>query len=248
MNCMRLISITLASVFLAFNAHAQFELKAGNFNGLFIPQNAATPLAPVGDNEDTLPSTPNTHNQGTGQLRSSTGPIGVAAEHADRYPSNTPDNTIVLTRSTMGGVFTSGVPRYFMGDLILPPLVQADEITPAAANYWRAKPILPGEDIPGLDIMFPLGTVEVTEASTNGTGVKVTKSPLALVVGATLLGQPIPRIIGTGPYSVTLAGNANGAVASGNPLTGEITPSTPFYYSPHAEKVYGSQPGQISIT
>jgi hypothetical protein len=247
---MRLIFIAFASILLAFNAHAQFELKAGNFNGLFVPQNAAgeSPALPVGDNEDTLPATSDSNYQAMGQVSSGTGPIAVATEHADRYPSNTPDNTIVLTRSTMGGVFTSGVPRYFMGDLILPPLVQADEITPAAANYWRAKPILPGEDIPGLNIMFPLGTVEVTEASTNGAGVTVTTSPPELVVGATLLGQPITKIIGTGPYSVTLAGNANVTVGTGNPLTVEITPTTPFYYSPHAEKVYGSQPGQVSIT
>jgi hypothetical protein len=245
MNCMRLISIALASVFLAFNAHGQFELKAGNFNGLFIPQTPDVPATPVGGNENNAPATPSSNYQGMGQVSSGTGPIAVATEHADRYPSN---NDIVLTRSTMGGVFTSGVPRYFMGDLILPPLVQADEITPAAANYWRAKPILPGEAIPGLGTMFSLSSVEVTESSTNGAGVTVTTSPLALVVGATLLGQPITRIIGTGPYSVTLAGNANVTVASGNPLTVDITPATPFYYSPHAEKVYGSQPGQVSIT
>lgn len=251
MNCMRLISVTLASVFLAFNAHAQFELKAGNFNGLFIPQNPGVPAIPVGGNENNVPPTLNSNYQGMGQVSSGTGPLKtvplVPTEHADRFPSNTPDKTIVLTRSTMGGVFTSGVPRYFMGDLILPPLVQADEKTPAAANYWRAKPILPGEDIPGLNII-PLGTVDVTESSTNGAGVKVKMRPSELVVGATLLGQPITRIIGTGPYSVTLAGNANVTISSEAGQSSDITPATPFYYSPHAEKVYGSQPGQISIT
>ena len=186
MNCMRLIFIALASVFLAFNAHGQFELKAGNFNGLFIPQNPGVPAIPVGGNENNVPATLNSNYQGMGQVSSGTGPLKIVplvpTEHADRFPSNTPDNTIVLTRSTMGGVFTSGVPRYFMGDLILPPLVQADEKTPAAANYWRAKPILPGEDIPGLNII-PLGTVDVTESSTNGAGVKVKMTPPELVVG-----------------------------------------------------------------
>ena len=71
-------------------------------------------------------------------------PGAIAAAFADRFPS-TPDNSLVLGRSTVGGMFASGVPRYFMGDIITPPLVQANGVTTAPAGYWRGMPVAPGE-------------------------------------------------------------------------------------------------------
>ena len=91
------------------------------------------------------------------------------------------------------------MPRYSLGDIITPPLAQADGVTPAAPGYWRQQPVLPGESFQGVlagDPLFPLGTVNVTEAATNSTLVTVAEPlPPELVVGATLLGQPITGIL-----------------------------------------------------
>jgi hypothetical protein len=64
-------------------------------------------------------------------------------------------------------------------------------------------------------------------------------------VGATLLGEPITRITGGNPLTVTLAGNANENITTNSPR--QVVPATAYYYSPHAEKVYASQSGQVEI-
>ena len=58
---------------------------------------------------------------------------------------------VVVSASTMsqrigrvGYAFASGVPRYYLGEEITPPLTKADN-TAAPAGYWRAKPVRPGE-------------------------------------------------------------------------------------------------------
>ena len=75
------------------------------------------------------------------------------------------------------------------------------------------------------------------------TTVTVASVPADLVLGATLLGQPVSAISGT---TITLAANANQTITSSTPVS--ITRAMPFYYSPHAEQVYASQPGRVSIT
>lgn len=305
--------LALCPLLFTATARAQYELKAGNFNSIFVAQTqaggAATPSGPP-----VVASPPPTASQfsGMGQVAGSAGPISTSATLADRFPSN-PGNTLVLVRATFGGVFAAGVPRYFMGDEIMPPLVQADGVTPAAADYWRAKPVLPGESFtplalpvtvltsstgsptvtvssvpaslvtgstllgqtvnsivsttitlagnanqtisaativsyvpPGAQTLLPLGTVNVLSSASSGadnTTVIVASTPPELVVGASLLGQPITRITGT---TVTLAGPANTTITSSTPAS--ITPATTFYYSVHAEKTYASQPGRVAIT
>jgi hypothetical protein len=254
MNRTRLLLLALGYLLVAVSANAQpYELKSGNFNSIFVAQTAAgAPATPSGPPNVINP--PATANQfsAMGQVAGAVGPVGTGATvYKDRYPSDS-TKTLILARVTIGGVFASGVPRYALGDEITPPLVQADGVTPAASGsgYWRVQPVQPGEAFVGVNSgtpLFPLGSVNVTAAATSSTLVTVdtvvTPLPAQLVVGATLLGQPITRILGN---TVTLAGNANASISGITPVA--ITPTTTFYYSPHAEKVYASQAGRVTIT
>jgi hypothetical protein len=223
--------IALGGLLLTQVAHAQYELKAGVFNATFFagPPTVANPPATSGQ------------FAGVGEVSGSAGAIATAGPVADNYPS-TANNQIVLLRASIGSIFATGLPRYALGDVITPPLVQVDGITPAADGYWRGQPVLPGETISGLGVPLPLGSVSVTSASTTSRVVTVASVPGQLIVGATLLGQPVTRVLGN---AVTLAENANANISS--PTAVDITPATPFYYSPHSEKVYASQPGGVSI-
>jgi hypothetical protein len=51
----------------------------------------------------------------------------------------------VLLRSTLGGTFAAGVPRYMFGDVIELPSTQFDGVTPVIPGYWRPRPVQPGE-------------------------------------------------------------------------------------------------------
>jgi hypothetical protein len=260
---MKLLRIPLLAVgFLlpaAMPALAQnYEVRAGNFNRLYIAPSAV----PVGANQSLVPATPNSNFQGMGPVSGAGGPLSTSADYGDRYPSD-PANTIVTRKSIMGGTFASGTALYFMGDEITPPLVNAtgQDLAPggtdaqklaAARLYWRAQPALPGENLPLVGgILTPLGTATVTSADPNALNsttvvVAASPAPVGLVTGAILLGQPITRISGTGPFTVVLAGKPNETI-TGNAAR-PITPATPFYYSRHAEKVFASQPGQVTMT
>jgi hypothetical protein len=69
----------------------------------------------------------------------------TSANVIERHPSG---GSVVIIRSSIGNTFASGVPRYFLGDRIMPPteFVNADGATVAvAADYWRKEPLRPGE-------------------------------------------------------------------------------------------------------
>lgn len=247
MNRTRHFIFALCSLIFASFAQAQLELKSGNFNNIFVAQTAAGADAdPSGPPVVTDPETTTKQFSAMGQVAGASGPISDTSAHVDRYPSN-PEKTLILVRATIGGVFTSGVPRYSLGDEITPPSTETDGITLASSNYWRAQPVLPGEtfQIGGSNqTLFPLGSVNVTDAATNSTLVTVeTPLPPSLVVGSTMLGQPVTVILGS---NVTLAGNANASVSGSTPIP--ITPATSFYYSPHAEKAFASQAGRVTVT
>ncbi len=261
MNYLRIPLLALGFLLpAAMSALAQTgEVKPGNLNSLFI----APATVPSGSNQVAEPATPNTNFQGVGKASGSAGPIdttpdvpddnaAISSVYADRYPSN-PANTIVLRRSTSGGAFSAGAAKYFMGDEITPPLVRVDNtsmtLTEARA-YWREKPILPGENIAGLGTLFPLENTTVTSAPAAGSldkrTVSISTRPASLVEGATLLGQPVTIVSGTGPWTVTLAGDASETITANS--VRPVTPATPYYYSPHADRVFASQPGQVTIT
>ena len=210
---------------------ASQEAIAGNLNRLY----QAGP--PAASNQAGLPAT--TGNlSGVGQAAGTSGPQAAAPG----YPANTA-LTQFLMRSTIGGLVASGVPRYAMGEVILPPLTKEDGATTAPAGYWRPKPVLPGEVLAGPANPYPAVSVTVISASTNSSSVVVASVPGSLVVGSILLGEPITSISGT---DITLAAPADRVITSATACV--ITQALPFYYSPHAESTYASQPGSVSIT
>ncbi len=247
MNRCCLFLFALISLLIAQSAQAQYELKAGNFNNVFVPQTASgTAATPSGPPTVANPVPTDRQFSAMGQVAGAVGPIlkTPPAPYLERYPTN---GTLVLAQATIGGVFASGVPRYSLGDEIIPPSTEADGFTIAGAGYWRVQPVQAGEvfQIAGSpNIPMPLVEVVVSISSNNSTNVTVASPvPATLVVGSTILGQPITRISGN---NVTLAGNANASITSATSVP--ITPATSFYYSPHAEKVFASQAGRVTIT
>jgi hypothetical protein len=173
-----------------------------------------------------------------------------------RYPSAFTSNGVLqaqLKRSIFGYAFASGVPRYFMGDEIKRPSVSWDGSPLADTNYWRAQPVQPGEEftsalltktVDGLtQPLLPVDSVAVTKCSSTTPVVEVTSVPAALTVGATLLGREVQLINGT---TLTLSGPANANIAASTSKT--FLPYQPYYYSPHAEKVFASQTGRVTVT
>ncbi|MEN9284464.1 MAG: hypothetical protein RLZZ179_1957 [Verrucomicrobiota bacterium] len=213
----------------------------------------APPKVPTG--------TPVTNVQFAGRATTaaSSGAISTADVTAGRYPraitttNGTLSTTISLKRSIFGFAFASGVPRYFMGDEIQRPSVSWDGAPLADANYWRAQPVQPGEEFNSVRLtntvdglsqpLLAAGTVTVTKSSTTSSVVEVSSVPTALTVGATLLGREVQLINGS---SVTLSGSANANIAASTSKT--FLPYQPYYYSPHADKVFASQTGRVSVT
>ena len=324
------------SLLFVTTTHAQLlELKATNSNWLFAPftaaGNSATPAGPpTGSNQSSEPVTANSAFRGMGLIGGSSGAnlgtFGATTSSytfkATDYPSNarysgstvTIEPTVALGRSTIGGAFASGAPRFSMGEVITEPLAKADNVTTAPEGYWRSKPVEPGEVFSDQSY-----TVNVTNSSTSSSTVTVASVPTGVEVGSVLLGQRIMAIAGTtltlagnasntyltstavtvsskmpnpaytvsvkassntgadankvtvvaataGNLSVgstllgqpiiaisgdatlvTLAGDANQAIFSSTGISVPVTPPLSYYYSPHADVVYASQPGRVSI-
>ena len=138
---------------MAAPAHAQYQLEASGFNDL-TP--AAVPATEPPVTHTAIPGQPQGPSvRPAAAMSSATSSTSDATALKDRHPSQIyRDGTgqptgaaIVLEQSQLGYSFASGVPRYFMGDFISPPLAQADGITPAGPSYWRAQPVAPGEVI-----------------------------------------------------------------------------------------------------
>ncbi len=172
--------------------HGQYEVSSTALSRLwiqpksFVVPNAANNTPPI------LASQPQFAADAANSGGS--GPVSDSATLSARYPSQIfrnpatgapTGNEIVLQRSTVGAVFASGVPRYLLGDVIVPPAVPAGiALSPAA--YWRLQPAVPGESF-----VHPAG----------GTA------------------TPVP---------------------AGTPQN--------FYYSPHAERVFATQAGRVTVT
>ena len=204
------------------------------------------------------PPVTNVQFAGLAATSASAGPIALTGITDGRYPrarTSAPNSvtTIVLARASFGYAFASGVPRYFMGDEILRPSVSWDGAPLADSNYWRAQPVQPGEEFASTRLsntvegltqpLLPAGTVAVTESATNSSVVEVASVPATLTVGSTLLGREVQLINGT---TLTLSGTANANIAASTSKT--FLPYQPYYYSLHAQKVYASQTGRVTIT
>ena len=207
-----------------------------------------------------LSSPPVTNVQFAGHAATSAtaGPIALTGVTVGRYPravTSAPNSvtTIALLRASFGYGFASGVPRYFMGDEIQRPSVSWDGAPLADSNYWRAQPVQPGEEFASTRLtntvegltqpLLPSGTVAVTKSATNSNVVEVASLPATLTVGSTLLGREVQLINGT---TLMLSGSANANIAASTSKT--FLPYQPYYYSLHAQKVYASQTGRVTIT
>ena len=326
----------LVSLLIVTSAHAQLlEIKGTNSNWLFARFTAAGGNAtaagpPTGSNQASEPVTANSTFRGMGQIGgSSAAKLGTFGAYTSSYtfsPTDYPSNarysgstvvtaaTVALGRSTIGGAFASGAPRFSMGEVITEPLAKADNVTTAPEGYWRSKPVEPGEvfsdqsytvnvtnsstssstvtvaSVPtGVDVgsvllgqrimgiagttitlagnasnayststavtvnskmPLPAYTVSVKESSNSGANANqvtvVATTAANLSVGSTLLGQPIIAISGDLTL-VTLGGDANQTISSSTGTSVPVKPPLSYYYSPHADVVYASQPGRVSI-
>ncbi|MES2707022.1 MAG: hypothetical protein V4726_10520 [Verrucomicrobiota bacterium] len=194
---------------------------------------------------------------GVASTSATAGAISSSDITAGRYPQamdktvpNMPVVKIVLTRATFGHSFSSGVPLYFMGEEIQRPLVRWNNTKPPEGQaYWRSRPVEAGESFTATHVgnldgpLAAQGTVQVTASSTGSGTITVASVPATLTAGAVLLGQRVNFI---SENTITLAGSANQTISSSKPIL--YSPYRPFYYSPHADKVFASQPGRVTIT
>ena len=118
--------------------HAQYEVKIKVANNLSY-RPGGIPIGPTGTPSGNPATTPQFAN--VVETSGSAGPISNASALTSRYPSST---VAVLQRASLGMTFSSGVPRYFLGDRITPPATYLDTfgatVTPAA-GFWRAEPV-----------------------------------------------------------------------------------------------------------
>lgn len=202
---------------------------------------------------------------GLGATSAAAGPINAALTTspvlgitAGRYPMardmtipGTPVVTAIVTRASFGGTFASGVPRYAFGDEIERPQVTwSGAIT--TSSYWRAEPVKPGEVFANSYLtnlngatqpLVATGTVSVTECSPSSLSVTVASVPSGLVSGATLLGQRVDIVKG---LTLTLRGKPSETISSAT--VREFSAPLPYYFSPHAGKVFATQPGRVTVT
>ena len=209
-----------------------------------------------------------TTSQYAGQANSSAGSGPINANElgkaipgfaAGRYPRGydrtnaTPVTTVVLGRSSFGYSFASGVPRYSFGDEIPRPSVDWKGGV-VAETYWRIEPITPGESFAPAgpsnlgalgsgNVPLAAGTVTVNSSTAGSATVTVASVPDNLTPGAILLGKKVAYISGT---IVTLMTPASITTSSATEVS--FTPRQPYYYSRHAQRVFASQPGRVTIT
>lgn len=212
----------------------------------------ASPDVPTG------PGTTTPQFAGVAQTSATSAAISVNTVEAGRYPrardttnAGSPVVTINLEEMTMGYSFASGVPLYLMGDEIQRPSVRWDGL-PVAQSYWRPEPMRFGEVFAEANLSNLNGAtqpllatipVTVTASSTSSNLVTVSNPPATLVPGVRLLGQRVNLVNGT---ELILAGNANETLSSAE--VREFEPFRPYYFSPHANKVFASQPGRVTVT
>ncbi|MFM8337649.1 MAG: hypothetical protein ACKODK_18985, partial [Opitutaceae bacterium] len=257
--------IVLAGV----DCRAQFELKRGSLNQLFV---ASASVPGAGSPSITTPQFKGI--QVTSAASSATAISGAisaqypSAIYRTSYPSGAPTGTaVVLVRSGLGNPFASGVPKYLFADVIFPPLAREGGSTAAEAGYWRPWPVQPGETFsqPGssavgtpvrfASIRLDVGGSGYTSAPvvtiTGGGGVGATATAVVSGGTVTAINLTAPGYGFTGVPVVSIAAPVSGTRATATAITEEYAPSSApvsVYYSPHAGKVFASQAGRVSVT
>ncbi len=187
-----------------------------------------------------------------------------------RYPSaiylitgtSTPSGTaMVVQRSAFGGSFAAGVPRYSLGDVIALPATQDGGVISADASYWRAQPVQVGESFvqtstSTTDTPIPLTLSSI--AVTNG-GAGYTSTPTVTFTGGGGANAQATAVVTQGVVtSITLTSPGTGYTSlpavtlsggGGSGATAVATaPALPFYFSPHAGRVFATQSGRVTVT
>jgi hypothetical protein len=188
-----------------------------------------------------------------------------------RYPSQiyliagtaTPSGAaLVIVRSAVGASFAAGVPRYSLGDVIAPPSNREAGVLAADSGYWRAQPVQFGETFthpaPTSTTETPLPlTIASVSVTTGGAG--YTSVPTVTFSGGGGTGAAGTAVVTQGVVtSITLTnagsgytslpgvtlsgGGGSGATAVAN------SPALPFYFSPHASRVFATQSGRVTVT
>ncbi|MBJ7257329.1 MAG: hypothetical protein JHC69_11040, partial [Akkermansiaceae bacterium] len=195
---------------------------------------------------------------GIGATSTGAGAISVSGISAGRYPSasdhtdpTAPKVTAILARASVGYSLASGVPRYAFGDVIERPSLGWNG-DPKDSSYWRAEPVKPGEFFANHYLanlngatqpLVATGSVNVTNCSPSSNVVTVALVPSALVSGSTLLGQRVDIVNG---LTLTLRGKPSETISSSTPR--DFSAPLPYYYSPHAGKVFATQAGRVTVT
>jgi hypothetical protein len=188
-----------------------------------------------------------------------------------RYPAqiyliagtSTPSGAaLVVIRSAVGGSFAAGVPRYSLGDVITPPTTREGGVQLADSTYWRAQPVQVGEAFaqpaPTSTSETPLPLTITSVSVTNG-GAGYTSVPTVTFSGGGGTGAAGTAAVTQGIVtSITLTNAGSGYTSlpavtlSGGGGTGATAvanaPALPFYFSPHASRVFATQSGRVTVT
>jgi hypothetical protein len=197
-------------------------------------------------------------------------PSTPSATFSERYPAQKyylsgtaqPSGVVVVfMRSTLGSSFAAGVPRYNFGDVISPPATDAGGIITAAAGYWRPQPVRVGETFTQTSnptnytpIPLVVAAVKVTAG-----GNSYTSAPTVVFSGGGGSGAAATAVLTQGivtGVTMTSAGSGYsslpGIAFSGGGGSGAMAVAesqvVPFYYSPHAQKVFASNAGRVTMT
>ena len=261
--------MALLVVLAGLDCRAQFELKRGSFNQLYV---AAASVPGVGSPSITTPQFKAV--QATSAASSARAVSGAQSAqypssiYRTSYPSGAPTGTaMVLVRSSFGNAFASGVPKYLFADVIFPPLAREGGSTTAEVGYWRPWPVQPGETFsqPGSSAVGTPVRFASIRIDVGGSG--YTSAPVVTITGGGGVGAAATAVVSGGAVTAvnltapgygfpgipvgSIAAPASGTRATATAITEEYAPSSTsasVYYSPHAGKVFASQAGRVSVT
>ncbi|NBP25116.1 MAG: hypothetical protein EBU81_11320, partial [Proteobacteria bacterium] len=219
------------------DCRAQFELKRGSLNQLFV---ASASVPGTGSASITTPQFKAV--QVTSAASSGIAVSGAisaqypSAIYRTSYPSGAATGVaMVLVRSSFGGAFASGVPKYLFADVIFPPLAREGGSSSAEVGYWRPWPVQPGETFsqPGSS---PVGTplrIASVRLDVGGSGYTSATPVSSVSIASAGTGYTSPPTVsftgggGTGATATaTISGGQVIAITMSNNGSGYTSPPT----------------------